>query len=140
MQNRGSSSANYATILLLASGPVMRAVLRDALASAGYLVVTASDLGEAIDRLNEMRPELLILRPYINSMPAHIAADNLRSKHPGIPVLVVAGLMDEDRVNDQNEIEAFYVFPKPFSRDELLAKVQEVLNVSRILPKKTGLQ
>ena len=53
----------------------MRATLRDALARAGHMVVTASDLGEAVDRLNETASNLLIIRPYISSMPGHVAAN-----------------------------------------------------------------
>ena len=119
------------TILLLDSDSVTRAALHDAFQSAGYLVVTAGDLGEAVDRLDEIRPDLLITRPYINSMPGRIAANYLRSKHPGLPVLIVAGFVDDDRLNVQNAIEEFYTFPKPFSRDELLTNVRDVLQIIR---------
>jgi CheY-like chemotaxis protein len=110
-------SSSEVTILLLDSDSVMRAALQDAFQSAGYLVVAVGDLGEAVDRLNELRPDLLITRPYINSMPGRIAADYLRNKHPGLPVLIVAGFVDDDRLSVENAIEEFYTFPKPFSRD-----------------------
>ena len=124
-------SQSDVTILLLDSDSVTRAALHDAFQSAGYLVVTAGDLGEAVDRLDEIRPGLLITRPYINSMPGRIAANYLRSKHPGLPVLIVAGFVDDDRLNVQNEIEEFYTFPKPFSCDELLTNVRDVLQIIR---------
>jgi CheY-like chemotaxis protein len=120
-------SPENTTLLLLVSDPLMREVIRDALAEAGYLVVTAGDLGSAVDRLKEMRPDLLITRTYINSMPGRTAADYLRTKSPGLPVLVVAGYMEDDRVRTQNTIEDFEVFPPPFSRKDLLGKVKEVL-------------
>jgi len=124
-------SAPEAIILLLDSESVMRAALRAALEAGGYLVVTTGDLGEAVDRLAEMQPDLLITRPYINSMPGRLAADYLRNKHHGLPVLIVAGFLDDDRVNVQNAIEEFYTFPTPYSRDELLAKVRDVLDSIR---------
>jgi len=124
-------SAPDATILLLDSESVMRAGLRDALESAGYLVEMAGDLGEAVDRLAEVRPDLLITRPYINSMPGRMAADYLRSKRHGLPVLIVAGFMDDDRSRVQNAVEEFHTFPKPFSRDEFVANVKDVLEVVR---------
>jgi DNA-binding NtrC family response regulator len=124
-------SQSDVTILLLDSDSVTRAALHDAFQSAGYLVVTAGDLGEAVDRLDEIRPDLLITRPYINSMPGRIAANYLRSKHPGLPVLIVAGFVDDDRLNVQNAIGEFYTFPKPFSRDELLTNVRDVLQIIR---------
>ncbi len=124
-------SVPAAVILLLDSESTMRASLRDALANAGYLVVTASDLGEAVDRLSEMRPDLLIVRPYINSMPGRMAADYLRTKRHGLPVLILAGSLDDDRTLVRTTVDDFYLFPKPFSTDELLTKVGDVLNVVR---------
>jgi CheY-like chemotaxis protein len=88
----------------------MRDVIRDALGSAGYQVLTAAELGSAVDRLREARPDLLITRPYINSMPGQTAADYLRTKRPGLPVLIVSRIMEDDR----NAIEDFHVFPNPF--------------------------
>ena len=122
-------SASDAIILLLDSDPVMRAVLCDALESAGYLVVTASDLGAAVDRVRDMRPDLLVVRPYINSMTGHMAADYLRTKRPGLSVLIVGGFMEDDRIRDQDALGLFHVFPKPFVRSEFLASVKEVLNI-----------
>jgi DNA-binding response OmpR family regulator len=116
-----------ATIMLLDSDSLMRDVLRDALNSAGYQVVTAAEIGAAVDRMRETRPALLITRPYINSMSGQTAADYLRTKQPGLPILIVSGFMEDDRVRDRNEIADFHIFPKPFGRDELLQKVHEVL-------------
>lgn len=120
-----------AIILLVDSDAVMRAAMCDALQNAGYLVVTAGDLGKAVDRLKEAPPDLLIIRPYINSMTGPMAADYLRNKRPGLPVLIIGGFMDDDRVKIQNAIEEFHTFPKPFSRDELLTNVSEVLRIVR---------
>jgi CheY-like chemotaxis protein len=120
-------SPSNTTILVLFSDPVMRHVLRDALDGVGYLVVTAGELGAAVDRLREMRPDLLITAPYISSMTGQIAADYLRTKRPGLPIMIVAGYMEDDRVRDMNAIEDFHVFPRNFTRDEFLDEVRNVL-------------
>jgi DNA-binding NtrC family response regulator len=123
-------SSPDAVILLLDSDSTMRAILRDALEGAGHMVVTASDLGEAVDRLNEAASNLLIIRPYINSMPAPVAANYLRRIQNGLPVLIVSGFMDDDRTNIRNVLQDFQIFPKPFTRDDLLAAVRNVLNIN----------
>ena len=74
-------------------------------------------------------PDLLITRPYINNMPGRIAADYLRTKQNGLPVLLVAGFIDDDRVDVQKAVEEFHTFPKPFRREELVAKVKDVLDL-----------
>ncbi len=122
-------SPTNASILLLDSDTGMRNVLREVLENAGYLVVAAGGLGGAVDRIKEMRPDLLLTRPYINSMPGRIAADFLRSKCPGLPILIVAGFIDDDRVRVQNATDEIHTFPKPFSGDDLLAEVKHVLQI-----------
>ena len=128
-----------ATILLLESDSVTRTVLCEALERAGHLVITAGDLGAAVDRMDEMQPDLLIVSPYINSMPAHMAADYLRSTHPGLCVLVVAGLLDDDRIRVRNAIRGFHTFPNAFTRDEFVTKVKEVLKhkSKRVMERRT---
>lgn len=120
-------AASHAIILLLDSDPVPRNALHDLLQGAGYLVMRASELGAAVDRLAEARPDLLITRPYINSMPGRVAADYLRTKCPGLPVLIVAGVMDDDRVRVRNQVDQVYTFPEPYPREDLLNKVRELV-------------
>jgi two-component system response regulator YesN len=125
-------------ILLLDSDSVMRAALRDALQDAGYVVESVSELGEAVDRLDEVRPDLLITRPYINSMPGRTAASYLRSRYPGLAVLIVAGFIDDDRITTQSAVGQFEIFPQPFPRRELQAKVREMLDRMRSRSRSTA--
>jgi len=127
----GDIASSNATILLVDSDPAMRVSLRNVLQDANYLVIAAGDLAEAIDRITEIKPDLLVVRPYINSMPGAVAADYLRGKRPGLPVLIVAGFMDDDQVDVRSAVQDFHTFPQPFRRGELLVKVREVLTTAR---------
>jgi DNA-binding response OmpR family regulator len=119
------------TILLIASDPLMRSILGETLEHAGYLVVVADDIGTAVDRLKDVTPDLLVIRPFITSMPGHEAAHYLRSKCPGLPVLIVGGFPDDDRIRIHYSLENFHLFPRPFAPSELVVQVKEVLRVSR---------
>jgi len=119
-----------ATILVLASDPLMGTILHETLERAGYMVVSVDNVGAAVDRLQRMRPDLLIVRPHVNSMPGHMAARYLRTRCPGLPVLMVGGFIDDDRVRVRDEIGEFHTFPKPFSADELLRAVRDVLHIA----------
>jgi len=120
-------SPSEAIILLLDSDSISRAVLREALEHANYLVVTAGNVARAVDRLQDTQVDLLITRPYINSMPGAFAAQYLRTRRPGLPVLIVAGFPDDDRVRDPLDVAQYFTFPKPFGRDDFVAKVKEVI-------------
>lgn len=114
-------------VLLLVADTAMRSALNEALTEAGYLVSAVGDVGSAVDRMKEMRYDVLITRPYVNSMPGHMAADYLRTKSPGLPIMIVGGFMDDDMVNAQNQVERYHIFPKPFQRADLLAELKNVL-------------
>lgn len=120
-------SLRNATILLLDSDSLTRGVLSSTLESAGYFVATAGNLGAAVDSLSVIHAELLMIAPYVDNMPAQQAAAYLRRRQPGLPVLTVVGLIDDDCVATRNEIGNLHTFPKPFSKDELLAAVSDVL-------------
>ena len=115
------------TILLLASDPVIRTVICEALESKGYSVFAAGDIGRAVDRLKDGTPDLLMVRHYIENMPGHEAAMYLRKLCPGIPVLILGGILEDDRLENRELLQGFDVFPKPYRAAELLAKVKEIL-------------
>ena len=119
------------TILLLVSDPLIRSVLRETLEHEGYVVRATGDLGQAVDRLKETLPDLLITRTYVESMPGHEAAMYLLTKCPTMRVLMVGGLLDDDRLRYRAELQGFEVFPKPYSAAELLQKVKDVLSKPR---------
>ena len=118
-------------ILLLDSEPVVRAVMKEALERAGYIVAATGGLGEAVDRLTEGRIDLLITRPYIDNISGYEAAKYLLQRNPGMGVLVIAGLLDDHRLRDRAAIECFEVFPPPFTAAQMLEKVKEVLKATR---------
>jgi DNA-binding NtrC family response regulator len=116
------------TILLLISEPVVRLVIREVLERAGYVVMATGDLGVAVDRMNECRPNLLMVSPYIETISGHEAAKYLHSRCPDMRVLMVAGLLSDERLEYRAELEKVEIFPPPFTAQELLAKVKDVVS------------
>ena len=116
------------TILLLVSDPLVRSVMKEALEVEGYVVLPTGTLGAAVDVLKVSRPTILIARTYVEGMPGHDAAKYLRKKCPNMRVLIVGGLLDDERLQDRYAVEGFEVFPKPYTAGQLLGKVKEVLS------------
>jgi DNA-binding response OmpR family regulator len=116
-----------ATILLFCSDPVIRSVLGETLEAHGYVVLPVGDLGAAVDRLREYKPDLLIIRTYVDNMAGHDAAQYLRTRRPGMRILIVSGLIDDERLNYRESVHRIEVFPKPFTAADLLEKVRDVL-------------
>ncbi len=118
-------------ILLLGSEPVARSVIKEALETAGYVVMATGSLGTAVDMLADCKFGLLIIPPYVDNIPGHEAAKYLRARNPHMGVLVVAGLMDDDRIRYRAKLEGFEIFPPPFAAAQLIAKVDEVLKTAQ---------
>jgi CheY-like chemotaxis protein len=57
-----------AMILLLISDSVARVVIAETLEHGGYTVMAVGDLGTAVKRIGEAKPDLLIIGPYIEDM------------------------------------------------------------------------
>jgi CheY-like chemotaxis protein len=119
------------TILLLVSDAVVRAVMQEILEHEGYVVLAVGELGQAVDRLKDIAPELLITRTYVRDLPGHEAAKYLRTKCNKMKVLLVGGLLADDRLEYRTQLEHFEVFPKPYPASEFVHKVREVLSKPR---------
>jgi DNA-binding NtrC family response regulator len=115
------------TILLLSSEPVARLVMREVLERAGYVVMATGDLGTAVDRLQEAPADLLMISPYVETITGHDAAKYLQGRCPGMRILMVAGLMADDRVQNRAVLEKVEIFPKPFTGADLLKEVRHVM-------------
>jgi len=126
-----AASFMKSTILLLVSDPVVRAVLQETLEGAGYTVLSTGELGQAVDRLKRSTPDLLITRTYVQNLTGHDAAIYLRTKCVKMRVLIVGGLLDDDRLRNRELLQGFEVYPKPYAATELLQKVKEVLSKPR---------
>jgi DNA-binding response OmpR family regulator len=93
----------------------------------GYTVFPAGELGTAVNWLQNSTPDLLITRTYISGMPGHEAAKYLRKKCHGMRVLMVGGLLEDDRLQRRLTLVGFEVFPKPFPAAQLIEKVKTLL-------------
>ena len=122
-------SASNRTILLLISDQLSLSVVQEVLEREGYVVLpTGNFRNEPWTGWTSANPISLIVRSYISSMPGHEAAKYLHAKCPRMRVLILGGLLDDDRLKYRNELDGFHVFPKPYPAAQLLEKVKEVLN------------
>jgi len=116
------------SILLLGAVPIVRSVIKETLERAGYIVLATDDIGKAVNALPECKPDLLIVHPYVDGLTGLEAAEYLRTKCPTMRVLMVAGLLDDDRLENPVEQRGFKLFPKPFTAAQLLVVIREMLN------------
>jgi len=120
------------TILLLESAPPVRTVIREILERAGYVVLATGDLGTAVDMIADCKPDLLITDTYVAELTGHDAAQILQKRCAKLRVMILAGLPDDQRIDDLMVGQGFELFPQPFGAREFLAKVREMLGEGKV--------
>jgi two-component system response regulator MprA len=114
-------------ILVVDDERAVRESLRRALELEGYDVELASDGREAVDRLDEVEPDAVILDVLMPGLDGLEVCRQLRSAGHRLPILMLTA---RDAV--QNRVEGLdagaddYV-TKPFALDELLARLRALL-------------
>jgi len=120
---------SVATVLVVDDDPQIRRVLRTALIEHGYEATDARNGEEAIERLREEKPALIILDMNMPGMNGIETCRTIRSTST-VPIIILTV-----RDSEADKIEALdagaddYV-TKPFSSPELLARVRAALRRS----------
>jgi CheY-like chemotaxis protein len=123
-----TSAARSRRVLVVDDEPIIRMVLADALADAGYSVVAARNAAEALDRA-EQHPSDVVLLDLL--MPGMDGFKFLRERqaHPRlskVPVIVLSAA-GVDGLRDAVELRASAVLSKPVDLDVLATVIDHVL-------------
>jgi DNA-binding response OmpR family regulator len=103
------------------------------LRTAGYEVLTAPDGKTAIDIVANQSPDLVLLDVMMPEMDGFLVLDRIR-EFSYVPVIMLTAKGEEaDRVEGLNRGADDYVV-KPFSANELLARVRAVIRRAQISP------
>lgn len=109
-------------------------MLKSTLAKQGYEIAVAYDGQQALDRVAEMPPDLIMLDVIMPKMDGFGVTQALRAQAEtrAIPILLVTALHDlEDKVRGF-EAGADDFVSKPFNRVELLARVRSLLRIKQL--------
>ncbi len=114
-------------ILIVEDETPMRTALADLLASEGYRALTASDGESGLERALAEKPDLILLDIMMPKLDGFALCAELRRLANPVPVLMLTAKGQiEDRVNGL-DVGADDYLVKPFSTDELLARVRALL-------------
>jgi two-component system cell cycle sensor histidine kinase/response regulator CckA len=120
-------------MLLVEDDPMILALCKTLLEDMGYTALTARTPDEAIDRAGESagRINLLITDVVMPGMNGWELAKRLRTLYPDIKTLFMSGYTANVIAHGGVLEEGVHFMQKPFSRNELAAKVREALEGDR---------
>jgi DNA-binding response OmpR family regulator len=114
-------------ILIVEDELPMRTALQDVLEGEGYRVLTAGDGETGLQRAVEEKPDLLLLDIMMPRLDGFEVCRELRRRSLAMPILMLTAKGQvEDRVTGLDAGADDYLL-KPFSTEELLARVRALL-------------
>src|SRR5947209_10367066 len=99
-----------------------------------YVLHFAASGEEALDRLlNGVRPELIVILSDINmpGMDGLTLLREIKSRHPGLPVMMVTAYGDDERRRRASEYGAADFLSNPVDFDQLKSRLPDLLPAAR---------
>jgi CheY-like chemotaxis protein len=120
-------------VLLVEDEDQLRRVMKDLLEREGYAVAEARDGAEAMDRVDEHAPDIVLLDLNLPGMDGYSVLSWLRSRDATrrTPVVVLTAKGDEDNEVRVFELGADDFLTKPFRAKALSARIEAVLGRKR---------
>jgi CheY-like chemotaxis protein len=116
-------------VLLVDDEDSLRRVMKDLLEREGYHVAEARDGVQALDQVDRVAPDIIVLDLNLPGLDGYGVLSQLRSRPvtAGIPVIVLTAKGDEDNEVRVFELGADDVLTKPFRARALSARLDAVL-------------
>jgi DNA-binding response OmpR family regulator len=123
-----------AKILVIEDDPFLSNLLKLRLQKEQMEVISATDGDEAIKKLNETEPDLILLDLILPKKSGFEVLENI-SKNPSLrtkPVIIISNLGQTSDIQKGKELGAVEYFVKAkISIDDLIFKIKEFLNKSK---------
>lgn len=117
------------SVLIVDDEPMARTLLRLMLVRAGFEVLEAENGFEALDKVKQKQPDLVLLDVMMPGIDGFSVCEALR-KNPltiDLPIIMLSAKTDLESVNRGLRLGANKYLTKPISTEELTRQVRDVL-------------
>ncbi len=117
------------TILVVDDDPNMRVLLRQMLGLRGFDVVEAEDGLDALAKVEEVEPDVVVLDVMMPDMDGITVCKRLRQqpKTATLPIIMLSGKVNPEAVKEGLTAGANNYLRKPVSLTDLIESIREVL-------------
>lgn len=112
------------TILVVEDDHGVQKFLRELLLDNGFSVRTASDGIKAIEEVEKLKPDLVVLDLGLPNMTGEVVCQEIRKQYPDLPVIILTARDATSDVVHGLNIGADDYVTKPFVPEEFLARIK----------------
>ncbi len=122
------------TIMVVDDSLTVRKVTGRLLERQGYLVVTARDGVDAMEKLQEVIPDVMLVDIEMPRMDGFDLTRNVRAdkRLAGVPIIMITSRTADKHQNYAREIGVSHFLGKPYQEDDLLEKIAGFLKDRRV--------
>jgi len=120
------------TIMVVDDQARIRSSLTTILEDEGYEVVAASDGNEALDALNEVGPDAILLDIWMPGPDGIEVLEKVRNLHPGLPVIIISGHGTIETAVKATKLGAYDFLEKPLSVEKTLLTLSRAIEHRRL--------
>ncbi len=118
-------------ILYVEDEPFLGRIVKESLESRDFDVVMIDDGGEAVNRFQAIKPDICVLDIMLPSKDGYTIARDIRQLAPSIPIIFVTAKIQTEDVLKGFESGGNDYLRKPFSMEELIVRVTNLLRLTR---------
>jgi class 3 adenylate cyclase/DNA-binding NarL/FixJ family response regulator len=121
------------TILIVDDEPVIHKILEGLLFNQGYKLAFANNGLEALEKVTEISPDLILLDVMMPQMTGFEVCRRLKAdeKWQHMPIILVTALDSKEDLAHGLDAGADDFLPKPFDNIELVARVRSMLRIKK---------
>jgi DNA-binding NarL/FixJ family response regulator len=138
-----SDSARRDVVLVVDDSPETLSLLTDALESSGMTVLVATDGSSALERVQRLAPDVILLDAVMPGMDGFETCAALRALPAlaAVPILFMTGLTDAEHVVRGFDAGGVDYVTKPIDPEALIARIRShVANARRMRSTRAGLE
>lgn len=114
-------------ILVVDDSISVRKALERILEPHGHVVTVAASAEEALDKLDGATPDLIVSDVVMPGLDGYALAEEVRRGTPGMPLLLISGIVDDEVRARAAAVGAAAVVRKPFTPADLLPAIARAL-------------
>ncbi|NQV34442.1 MAG: sigma-54-dependent Fis family transcriptional regulator [Phycisphaeraceae bacterium] len=127
-------------LLVIDDEPLKRSVLSDGLSQAGYQVTCAANAVEATQVLSQQDFDVIITDLRMPGKDGLTLVREIRDKKPHQPVIVMTAFGTVETAVEAMKLGAFDFLQKPFSTEELLLKLDKLIQFEKLASENKALR